>query len=194
MAEVDAILRATSALLAGIHLLAGITIQAIENPKKQYEDDVQDLQEDRWDVVSNELADVVVDEIMSTIKHDGSDYKQEDLDTTAKASVLIRQTLEPDRLDTVATALRDVREPREIYEECRACWRKAFYGVMVAFGASAPAVVLSFTLPNNTWAINLASGLIAIGIASSIYVIYRTHRILETKRQLDSMVDDLNFM
>lgn len=169
--------------------LFGGLLRLTEHPKKEYEDDVEALQQDRWNDVCAELGPVVAD--VYSFVDNGDDGNPENLSDGQRAGNLLRQALD-DRgdLESVEQELQRLDEPKKVFKRCRKertdAIRLSGYS-FVGFGIYL-LISIESTYTDLGSLVIVAAGVFIVLALSSL----KNH--FDKRQELDEMTEDLNFM
>lgn len=194
MAGVAPLAKVLTALLAVLSFVGGLYIRFQSHPKEQYKEDVEKIQENRWNDACGELGPVV-SEAYEYVCRTNNDREPDELRDGEKASVVLRQVLDDrDDLGDLEAKLESIDEPKQAYRQCRrnrdrAVW--LFFGAAAGFVASTAVVRLAPDATTYTWLNASVITLSLLSVGSGTFVAYRSSN---AQTKLDEMVEEKDFM
>lgn len=180
-------LGAIFSLLSGA--LFGGLLRLTEHPKKEYENDVEALQQDRWNDVCAELGPIVADVYLFV---DGdNDGNPENLSDGQRAGNLLRQALD-DRgdLESVEDELQRLDEPKRVFRECR----EERTDAIKSSGYSVVGFLVFFMISLESSFADMGVFVFIISLVFVVFALNNLKNYFDCREQLDEMVEDLNFM
>lgn len=194
MTGVAPLAKVLTALLAVLSFGGGLYVRSQNHPKEQYKEDVQKIQENRWNDACGELGPVV-SEAYEYVCQTGNDREPDELRDGEKTSVILRQVLDDrDDLGNLEDRLESIDEPKQAYRSCRKNRNRAvwlFLGAAVGFGISTAIVRLAPDARIYTWlkASVITLSLISVGAGASV-----AYLSSNAQAKLDEMVEEKDFM
>ncbi|MDB2283687.1 hypothetical protein PM038_00155 [Halorubrum ezzemoulense] len=183
-----------SPLVVGLLGIIGSIYIAVEgHPKKEYKEEVEKIQSDRWNSVCSALGPIFVD-VYQHVNDDDNNSEDHDLTESDRASLLIRQALDGrSDLENLEETLEKLDEPKRVYKSCRRRWKRSISSFVSSIGASIAAPFFLF-VSETTLTFAMGIFIFAASIGVFALAIYDLGKYQQNKTRLDEMLEEVDFM